>query len=152
MLDNRLGWLVGVAGVVAGCAADRPAPCSGKLEVHDRADVAAVGACPSIDGDLWITDSTLADLRGLENVRSVRYLVIANNANLTTLDGLEGIESADGVSLWSNPVLASVEALSHADRLGALVALDQEPSGLDRVVARTVGAAVTRATCGGDER
>jgi len=142
----RLWGIVCFASLSAGCGAATTDPCVGKVVVRNAADVDKLSICSGIEGDLWVESSSLTDLEGLEGLRSVRYLVIADNPRLQSLSGLENLHAAAGVSLWANPSLKDVDALSRA-RIGALVVLDQEPMQLDDLVARTQGPVVTEATC-----
>jgi hypothetical protein len=142
----RYWGVVCVAFWATGCGAGASDPCAGKVVVQSAADVGKLGVCSGIEGDLWIESSSLTDLRGLEGLRSVRYLVVADNPRLESLAGLENLDAAAGISLWSNPSLKDVQSLSNV-RVGALVVLDQDPANLQGLVARTSGPVVTEATC-----
>ncbi len=116
--------LMGVLlGVGMGCAPE-PADCTGRVVVRDAQDVAAAASCERIDGDLWITSSNLSSLQGLEGLREVRHLVIANNTALEDARGLDGLERVQGVSLWDNPKLSSLGDLAPQAHIGDLAILD----------------------------
>ncbi len=147
MTGMKVGVVGLIVGLMVGCADGSTGPCSGKLTIVDSAGIAEAARCADVDGEVWVTGSRLEDLRGLEGLRSVRYLVVADNPNLVSLKGLDGLASAEGISLWSNPALEDVQALAGIGWLGALVALDQTPKGLEQLAGRSSGAVITRATC-----
>ena len=88
------------------------AVCQGPVTIHRQADVRSVGAtCGSIDGDLAIVGTDVTDLDGLGNIRSVRYLVVANNPRLSNIRGLAGLHVARGVTIVENPALRDLTPL-----------------------------------------
>ena len=109
-------------------AACRSAPeavpvCTGSVDVRSPGDLAALDGCERLDGDLRITGASVADLSGLEDLRSVRYLVIAGTG-LRDLSGLSGLRAAEGITVTGNPVLASLRGLESVRQLDGLVLED----------------------------
>lgn len=94
--------------------------CAGPADVRTAANVHALAGCTAIDGDLRIVGSELADLRGLERLGSVRFLVIAGNDRLTDLSGLSGLREAAGVTVVRNEALLSLRGLEGLDRVEGL--------------------------------
>lgn len=94
--------------------------CAGPVDVRSQEDVAAVSACRAIDGDLRITGSAVSDLRGLENLASVRYLVVAGTS-LRDLSGLAGLRDVSGITVAANPRLETLLGLEGIHRLDGLV-------------------------------
>ena len=88
------------------------------LVVHEAADVSRIANCRSVDGDVVIEGSSLANLHGLEGIQRISgSLVIAGNANLTSLDGLDSLNDVGFVVIADNATLNSVSSLrnlSHA--------------------------------------
>jgi hypothetical protein len=109
--------------LVSACAGAVPAPrvaseplgrCMGPVTIHSEGDLRSVAAtCRVIDGDLRILGSDLANLDGLENVRSIRNLAIFENPKLTNVRGLRGLRVADGVALIDDPALESLAGLEN---------------------------------------
>lgn len=128
----------------AGChAGEGPSSCAGPVEVRTRQDLAGLAVCHRIAGDLHLTGPALADLRGLEHVRSVRFLIVAEtslldlrelsgleevagitisrNGRLNTLHGLEGVRRLEGLVMTENPSLRTVGGLEGLEHVDALV-------------------------------
>ena len=77
--------------------------------------------CFSLDGDLVIERSTLANLDALKQLRDVRgALRIEDNGALTTLAGLADVRVAGELVIEGNPRLADLTGLDGTDELTAL--------------------------------
>lgn len=120
--------------IVSACGATTRAPesatneiagrCSGPVTVRTQSDVRSIGTmCRSIDGDLRVLGANVTNLDGLEGLRSVSYVVIAENPHLQNVRGLRGLISARGITVMDNPELQSLEGLEHvAPREGVVIA------------------------------
>jgi hypothetical protein len=88
--------------------------CVGPVTIRTQSDLQSVAAaCRVIDGDLRILGSDLANLDGLESVRTVRNLAILENRKLSNLRGLRGLVAAQGVALIDNPALENLKGLEN---------------------------------------
>lgn len=111
--------------LLAGCRIGAPASCEGPVAVRSAEDAAALQGCNAIDGDLLITGHGVDDLRGLERIRSVRYLVVVDT-RLTDLAGLAGLREVEGISLHANAALVSLRGLENVRSLSGLVVAGHE--------------------------
>lgn len=85
-------------------------------------DIAALAGVTCIDGPLYVRNSTLSDLQGLESLSAVSELYIGGtpplsfdpegNPNLVSLAGLEGLRGVTYVTIEGNPELVDLSALS----------------------------------------
>jgi hypothetical protein len=124
-----------------------PEVCEGYTIRHES-DLAEMATCTRVEGSMMIDVDDMADLRALENVRSVSgTLTIAGCAGLTSLDGLarlktvenlvvimnprlqdmealRGLSGARGVTIMKNPALRNLEGLEGLTRLDGLVLED----------------------------
>jgi hypothetical protein len=85
-------------------------------------DVAALSGITCIDGPLYVRESTLSNLAGLEALTAVGELHIGGtpplefdalgNPALVSLAGLEGLRGVGHVTIEGNPVLTDLTALS----------------------------------------
>ncbi len=84
---------------------------------HQIADLAGI-TC--ITGDLYVNDTGLTDLTGLETLQMVGgYVYIDVNSSLTSLDGLENLESVGGsLGISGNPLLTSLAPLAALSSVG----------------------------------
>lgn len=106
---------------ISACASAAHAPrasvdiavrCTGPVTIQRQADVRAVATtCGAIEGDLRVVGTDVTNLDGLEHIRSVSYLVIAENPRLENVRGLRGLVSVRGITLMNNPALTSLEGL-----------------------------------------
>ena len=120
MKHSTLSGLLGAL-LISACTGAAHAPrassdvavrCTGPITIQRQSDVRAVATtCRSIDGDLRIVGTDVTNLDGLENIRSVEYLVIAKNPKLENIRGLRGLVSARSITLTENPSLGSLEGL-----------------------------------------
>jgi len=77
--------------------------------------------CFSLEGDLVIERSALANLDALKDLRDVRgSLRIEDNASLTTLAGLADVRVSGDLVVENNPRLADLTGLDGTDQLVAL--------------------------------
>ena len=111
--------------LLAGCRIGAPASCEGPVTVRSAEDASALPGCNAIDGDLLITGHGVGDLRGLERIRSVRYLIVADT-RLTDLAGLSALRDVEGVSLHANAALVSLRGLENVHSLAGLVVAGNE--------------------------
>jgi len=74
--------------------------------------------CEGIVGDLRIENTKLTDLGHLARLRSVSgTLFISGNSALTSLRGLEQLRAAKGIVIVNNPKLADVASLNELSRV-----------------------------------
>jgi hypothetical protein len=101
--------------------------CSGSFTVHDGRDLAAIEACERIDGDLRIANTGLESLEGLSSLRHVEgRLEITHNPRLRSLAGLDNLATVRTLVVAGNPALESVAALGQLAVVGS-VTLSDEP-------------------------
>jgi len=62
--------------------------------------------------NIYISTTSLINLKGLEGVSGVKELYIRFNNSLTTLEGLQGINTFTSLTIVQNPTLASISHLS----------------------------------------
>lgn len=142
----RAGFLtVVVAIAAAGCESSAEPPVLARIlpcvdsdvfdrsyTVHDAEDVAALGACRVIEGDLIVENAAMTSLAGLEGLREVHgRLTIGSRPGwgtrpsaLTSLAGLEGLGSVGGdLSVLGNRSLTSLRGLDSLERVGGSLLL-----------------------------
>lgn len=114
--------LIPLLAPVAGCrAADAsPGSCTGPIEIRSQEDVAALAACRTVNGDVHLSGSGVVDTHGLEGLTSIQYLVVVGTS-LRDLSGLSGLRELRGLTVASNPLLASMRGLESVRRLDGLV-------------------------------
>jgi hypothetical protein len=88
----------------------------------------------SIPGKLYIDQVPLTDLEGLRNVTTIGNGLEIRETNLSDLRGLRNVtdacavapdgDQACGVTLWTNPLLATLEGLPPTARLGSVTVFD----------------------------
>ncbi len=95
--------------------------CHGPVEIRSAVDAGMLTGCTEIDGDLIVQGTSLLTLAGFERLISVRYLVVSDNAALTSLEALSGLRSAEGITINGNPALKSLAGLDGVRSLEGLV-------------------------------
>jgi hypothetical protein len=78
-----------------------------------------------------IAGTNLTNLDGLENVHSVRHLVIVDNPALKNIEGVRGLATARGIAVMKNPALRSLRGLEGLTRLDGAVITDNGLTSLD---------------------
>jgi hypothetical protein len=92
-------------------------------------DLRALGGVTCITGSLWMSDSNLADLAGLETLQAVGgSITIENNLALTSLNGLGNLKSAQLLRIQNNPILASLAGLGGLRLLSNELAISSNPA------------------------
>ncbi len=89
-------------------------------DIDTAGDLAAVEFCAVITGYLFIQDTLLNDLDGLQKLTELgSHLRIQNNSSLTQVDGLENLASVGGwLEIDSNDVLADLDGLTSIEAVG----------------------------------
>ena len=66
-------------------------------------------------GTFWINNTALTNLSGLDSLTSAPNFYISFNLNLVSLHGLEKLSGniGGGISIYYNPILTDVSALSN---------------------------------------
>jgi hypothetical protein len=76
-------------------------------------DLRHFGGITCITGNLWMENSSLADLTGFETLVAVGGSVeIQNNLALTSVSGLQNLKSARALAITNNAALTSLAGLA----------------------------------------
>jgi hypothetical protein len=104
---------------VSGCA-----EIQGDLRISGVTSLEPLAGLTQVHGTLTIEDSPkLADLAGLESLSEVDTLVLKNTGVFTT-EGLEGVRRIGRLAVAENPRLISIAGLNQAREVGQVVIVD----------------------------
>src|SRR5690606_31949250 len=116
-------------------ACNPPVACpDGDIYISSQQDlddyVANYPLCPIINGSLFIEESDISDLSGLNNIATITGdLYISGNQQLTTLNGLSSLETiGGGLFIWGNDNLQDVDGLSSLNTIGGALYIDTNPA------------------------
>ncbi|MDO5510639.1 MAG: fibronectin type III domain-containing protein [Weeksellaceae bacterium] len=84
------------------------------FEVNDDpiTDLTPFSNIQSLEIGLFVVQTSLENLNGLQNLQNIGNLFIITNPMLTSLDGLQNIQNIDQLFILTNPMLTSLEGLS----------------------------------------
>ena len=115
-------------------ACNPPVACSdGDVYINSQEDlddyVANYPLCTIINGSLFIEESDISDLSGLNNIETIiGDLYISGNQQLTTLNGLSSLETiGGGLFIWVNDNLQDVDGLYSLRTIEGMLSIDSNP-------------------------
>ena len=125
--------------LLSGCAQEGPAEScedgvyNGDFRVSGQQDLEELAGCTRLNGSLYVWNTELSSLAGLEALTSVSGAVeITGNEKLSSLDGLDGLEQIGAcLQLSDNPALGNVDGLGSLQEVGFCVYIGRAfPSGV----------------------
>jgi hypothetical protein len=85
--------------------------------------------CTTVAGCVFLQDTNLTTLEGLNAVTSIRCFIIQRNNALTSLEGLENLVSMGGqLDITDNPVLSSLATLRSLITVGSFLSITNNPA------------------------
>jgi hypothetical protein len=90
------------------------------------ADIGELANIECITGGLYISNTALSSLAGLESLQRVGFLKIYNNDALTSLNGLENLTSVSGaLRIYNNDALTSLSGLENLISVGGDLSISE---------------------------
>jgi hypothetical protein len=98
------------------------------IDVHRPEDIVALAGCTGLRGSLRFGDTQLANVDGLEELRTVAGTInFFRNPKLLNVAGLRNLESVgDDFFIHNNPVLADVKGLANLRAVGGELAIHSD--------------------------
>ncbi len=114
----------------------------GNYNINSQEDIDALSGYTGLKGVLYIEDTNLENLNGLEDLKFATALYIENNSQLLNLNGLNNLKVYETLSIIDNIALTSLEGLNGTTKVQGNVYINNNDSlvnlaGLDNLTMLT---------------
>jgi len=111
-----------------GCKVNSEFSYPGDYTIDDNdtsGDIAVLSGYTGVAGTLFIQNTTLTSLSGLDNLNSIgRGLSIWSNIALTSLNGLENLTYVNTLGIYDNDALTNLSGLENLTSVGGFLGLE----------------------------